>query len=164
MHCSRCDRMYKVRQMSPNTNFWKNYFMSCRGRQPRIFQNNLPPISIMFLALWPLFKTAFKILNRKLCQTSFMDDLMSSISKKCFPFSILHDSINSQKTTGTKSGEYGRWSAAEMPFSPKNCDIQSKVSACCHGEESMMDLSTVLLVCASRYQWIFLTPPHRISD
>jgi hypothetical protein len=62
----------------------------------------------MFPALWPLFKTVFKILDRNVLQFFFTDDLMFSTSKKCFPFSTLLGFGNSQKSAGAKSGEYSR--------------------------------------------------------
>jgi hypothetical protein len=47
-------------------------------------------------------------------------DLMS-MSKKYFPFSTHFSFEHSQKSTIVKSGESGRWSLAEIPFTFTKC-------------------------------------------
>jgi hypothetical protein len=54
---------------------------------------------------------------------------MLSTSEKRFAFSTPLSSGNSQISAGAKSGEYGEWSRAEMPFPAKNCDTRSEERA-----------------------------------
>jgi hypothetical protein len=73
------------------------------------------------------------------------DDLMSSTSEKRIPFCTLLSFGNSQKSAGAnqKSTADDPWQ--RCLFVLKSATLKAKnVPACCHGEESMSDLSTAL--------------------
>jgi hypothetical protein len=84
----------------------------------------------MFPALRPLFTKMFKSWTRMSVKIIFTDDLMFSTTEKRVPFSIHISFGNSQKSAGAKSGDYGWWSVAEMPFLLKNCDTRSEERVC----------------------------------
>jgi hypothetical protein len=95
---------------------------------------------------------------------NFSTDLKPSTFEIRFPFSTFLSFGNGLKSVGAKLVEDVGRSVAELPFPAKTAILENNnMPAHCRGEESMNDLSTTLLVCTSRHQQEFSTPPRRMS-
>jgi hypothetical protein len=111
----------------------------------------------MFPALRPLFKAVFKILNRNVYQYFFTDDLIVLNVRETLSFQHAPEFW--------KQPEVGCSQVRRCFFLLKTATLEAKnVSARCRGEESMRNLSTTLLACASRHQQTLSTTPSRMSD
>jgi hypothetical protein len=146
-------KAYKVGQIGFETNFLNFVLRAADVRSLEFFEVISFQFFTTFPTLLPLFKTVFKILNRIVCQNFFTDDLMSSRSEKLFPFSTLFEFWKQPEVSWSEVRRVRRMIHGKESFLLKTATLESKnVAVRCRGEESMSDLSTTLLACASRHQ------------